>query len=360
MTRCRPVLPDRVALVERVALAASRLGLTPPPFPAPFFDGYLGVMAARAMMSATSLGVFAVLAERPEDAAGLAQRTGLVETRLEVLLAVLETLGYVRFRRGRYRLTRTAKRWLAPSSSRRLDAVVGGLTYWNWRGMDALEDVLGGGAPIGLHDRPADDPLWPQYQSAMAQLSQFTADTVARMIPAKRPRRLLDLAGGPGMHSAAMCRRHPELEATVVELEAPATLARERLAGDELAGRINYLTGDLFEVELGEDYDVVTAHSILHNLDAEHSVELLRRAHAALRPGGLVAVLEVEQPRPGHPGSLIATAGSLAFLAYTGTRSWNGAELHRFFVQAGLVEIKERRPLQLPGSVILLGQRPAG
>jgi hypothetical protein len=35
-----------------------------------------------------------------------------------------------------------------------LDALVGWLAYWNWRGMDAVEDVLRGGAPIGLHDRP--------------------------------------------------------------------------------------------------------------------------------------------------------------------------------------------------------------
>jgi O-methyltransferase domain/Dimerisation domain len=353
------VLLDRVALLERLALAAGRMGAVPPPFPLPFFDAYLGSMAARAVMSATSLGVFSALDERPEAVDGLAERTGLVPDRLEVLLAVLITLGYIRLRRGRYRLTRSARRWLAPSSPRRIDAVIGGLAYWNWQGMDALEDVLRGKEPIGLHDRPPDDRFWPPYQAAMAQLSAFTADTVARVIPVKQPRRLLDLAGGPGMHSAAMCRRHPGLEATVIELEAPAALARERLAEEGLAGRIHYRAGDLFETELGDDHDVVTAHSILHNLDAAGCVELLRRARAALRPGGCVAVLEVEQPPPGRPGSLIATAGSLAFLTYAGTRSWTAAELHGFFVAAGLTEVAERRPPRLPGNVILLGRRPS-
>lgn len=352
------VLLDRSALLERVALALSRIGIVPPPFPVPFFDAYLATMTTRAVMAATSLGVFAALAEKPDDAAGLAERTGLVEDRLEILLALLVTIGYVRPHRGRYRLSRSAKRWLAPTSRHRIDAVVGGLTYWNWRGMDALEDVLRGGEPIGLHGRPADDPLWPDYQAAMAQLAGFTADTVSRIVPAEHPRRLLDLAGGPGMHAAAMCRRHADLEATVVELEAPAALARERLAREGLADRIHYVTGDLFEVELGTDYDVVTAHSILHNLDAEHCVELLRSARGALRPGGCVAALEVEQPAPGRPGSLIATAGSLAFLAYTGTRSWTRIELREFFARAGLVRIEERHPPRLPGNVILLGRRP--
>ncbi len=147
------------------------------------------------------------------------------------------------------------------------------------------------------------------------------------------------------------------LEATVVELEAPAALGRERLAREGLADRIRYLTGDLFEAELGDGHDVVTAHSILHNLDAERCVELLRRARGALRPGGCVAVLEVEQPAPGRPGSLVATAGSLAFLTYAGMRSWTAAELRGFFERAGLANIELRHPPRLPGNAIVLGRR---
>jgi ubiquinone/menaquinone biosynthesis C-methylase UbiE len=357
---CWLVLPDRVALVERLALAVSRLGIVPPPFPTPYFDAYIGAMTSRAVMAATSLGVFSALAEQPDDAAGLARRTELVQDRLEVLLPVLVTLGYVRLRRGRYRLTRSVKRWLSPDSGQPLDAVVGKLAYWNWQGMGALEDVLRGGDPVGLHERPADDPFWPDYQAAMAQLSELTADVIAAAIPAQSPERLLDLAGGHGLHSAAMCRRHPGLRATVVELEAPAALARERLAREGLAARIDYLTGDLFEAELGSGFDVVTAHSILHNLEAERCVELLRLGRDALRSGGVMAVQKVEQPRQGRPGSLVASAGSLAFLTYAGTRCWTGAELRDFFAQAGLAEIELRRPLRLSGSLVVVGRRPPG
>jgi ubiquinone/menaquinone biosynthesis C-methylase UbiE len=357
--RIPAVLPDRVALLERVALAARRIGFVAPPFPSPYFDAYLGPMAARAVMAATSLGVFAALAERSDDPAGLARRTGLVEHRLEVLLGALVTLGYLRCRRGRYRLTRTTRRWLGPDARRPLRSVIGSLAYSSWQGMDALEDVLRGESPIGLHERPADDPFWVGYQAAMAEFAGLTADVMAGAIPVKDPRRLLDLAGGPGMHSAAMCRRHPGLEATVVELEAPAALAGERLKREGLADRIHYLRGDLFEVDLGTGYDVATANAILHNLDAERSVELLRRARAALRPGGWMAVLEAEQPRPGRPGSLVAAAGSLAFLTFGDTRCWTAAELRGLFEEAGLTEVRERRPLQISGNLIMLGRRPS-
>lgn len=353
------MLPDRTAVMERVALAASRIGIVPPLFPSPYFDAYLAPMAARAVMAATSLGVFAALAEQSDDAAGLARRTGLIEDRLEVLLAALVTLGYLRLRRGRYRLTRTARRWLAPGAAKPLDAAITGLAYWSWSGMGSLEEVLRGAAPGGLHERPADDPFWSDYQAAMAQFAALTADVVARAIPAENPRRLLDLAGGPGLHSAAMCRRHPDLRATVVELEAPAALARERLAREGAGDRIQYLVGDLFDVDLGDGYDVVTAHAILHNLDAERCVQLLTRAHEAVRPGGVVAVLEAEQPPPGRPGSLIATAGSLAFLTSAGTRCWTAAELRDHFRRAGFDQVRERRPLRVSGNVLMLASRTA-
>jgi ubiquinone/menaquinone biosynthesis C-methylase UbiE len=352
------MLPDRVALLERVALAASRLGVVPPPMPLPFFDAFLGLMAARALMAATSLGVFAALAEQPDDAAGLARRTGLVEDRLAVLLVALVSLGYLRRRRGRYRLTRTAQRWLAPGGRPGLDALVGRLAYWDWRAMDELEDVLRGGAPIGLHERPPDDPLWSDYQAAMAQLAALTAEGVAQAIPVERPRRLLDLGGGPGLHAAAMCRRHPGLEATVVELEAPAALARESLAREGLAERIHYEVGDFFSIQLGAGYDVVTVHQVLHNLDAERCVELLRRARAVLEPGGILAVLEPEQPPAGRPGSLVPAVGSLAFLTFTATRCWTATELHDLFARAGITEIEVRRPLRLSGNVVVLGRQP--
>jgi hypothetical protein len=71
-----------------------------------------------------------------------------------VLLGALVGLGYGRLRGGRYRLTRVSRRWLTGGSRSGLGAVVGRLAYWNWQGMDALEQVLRGGDPIGLHERP--------------------------------------------------------------------------------------------------------------------------------------------------------------------------------------------------------------
>jgi cyclopropane fatty-acyl-phospholipid synthase-like methyltransferase len=194
----------------------------------------------------------------------------------------------------------------------------------------------------------------------MAQGARLTADAIAAAIPVTAPERLLDIGGSHGLHAAALCRRHPGLRATVLDLEAPVRIGREVIAAEGLADRVQHRAGDAFADDLGSGYDVVTAHAFLHNFAPERCVELLRRAHAALRPGGTFAAQEIERPPPGRPGSLVATLGSLVFHVWTGTRAYTAAELAGFAREAGFADVRVRRPLALPGSVILSAARASG
>jgi DNA-binding transcriptional ArsR family regulator len=215
------VLPDRAGLLERIGLAAAQLGLVAPKLPLPFYDAYLGLLGARAVMAATRLGIVEALAERPDTVDCLARRLALDAERLDVLLTALVTLGYVRRRRdGRFAPTRTARRWL--TGDRSVEGFAGPLAYANWEAMRGLEDALRGAPPTGWHEPPDDDPQWEGYQRAMAQMERMLGDDLAAAIPVEAPRTLLDLAGGPGLHAAALIRRHPGLQATVVDLPAAA------------------------------------------------------------------------------------------------------------------------------------------
>jgi hypothetical protein len=333
------------ALVERAGMAAARAGIRPTFAPTPLFDTYYAVMSARVVMAATSLGVIAALAERDDDAAGLAERLRLQSAGLDALLYALHTLGYVRARGGgRYALTRTARRWLAPGG---LDAVVGAFNYDSWQHFGRLEDVLSGAPPVGLHERDPADPYWGRYQEAMGQFAALSAGPVARAIRVRSPRRLLDLGGGPGVHAAAMCARHPQLEATVVELEGAARLARPH-------ERVTYLTGDLFTTGLGTGYDVVTAHSVLHNLPPERCRELIRRAHAATAPGGTFAALELERAPAGRAGTQIGALTGVLFWVLQHSRTYTAAEMRGWLAAAGFTRIRAKRPPALAGSVLLL------
>ncbi|MDX6644806.1 MAG: hypothetical protein QOK40_533, partial [Miltoncostaeaceae bacterium] len=82
-------------------------------------------------------------------------------------------------------------------------------------------------------------------------------------------------------------------------------LTRRNVERMGLAERATDRPGDIFEADLGGPYDLVVASHIFHHFSEERCLELLRRLHDALRPGGRLAINDfmaagppAEQPFP--------------------------------------------------------------
>ncbi len=348
-------LIDMVGCAERVGLALSTVGLTLPPVPKPFYEAYLASMGARALIASTRVGLIAALAEHPARPDELASSLGLDEQSVELLLEALLNLGYTRRRRdGCFALRRTARRWLTPGA---WDAVIGELAYDNWELISHLDERLLGAPPAGWHERPADDPLWERYQRAMTQLARPVADLLARAIPARDPQRLLDLGGAHGLHAAALCRRHPGLQATVIDLPPAVRFGRGVIAQDGMADRVRHTEGDIFDADLGTGWDLITAHSLLHNFSMQQGLTLLRRVHAALAPEGTLAVLEIERPPQGRRGTRAGALTSLLFHTFGEGRCYRPGELRELLATAGFTRVKIRHPARLPANFLALARR---
>ena len=334
---------------ERLALAAGVV-------PTPLLETFEAMAMARAIMAGASLGVFDALAERPDDAAGVARRLGLDERGADILLVALHALGYVEHRDGRYRNAPAVERFVLPDSPQTLRAYVETFNRDMWDELARVEDAVRSGETTGLHSRPPDDPYWERYMRGLFDLTRLAGDDVARMIPARGVRRMLDLAGGHGGYAIAMCRRHPELTVTIVELEGAARIGREIVREQGMADRIDFLVGDMFEADLGEGYDVATAFQVVHHFDEDQGVELLTRARESLREGGTVAVLEQERPPPGERGSTIGALTGLLFFVTSRARTYTADELSTFVEAAGFDRVRQRRSQRFPGHVLVTGR----
>ena len=65
--------------------------------------------------------------------------------------------------------------------------------------------------------------------------------------------RILDVGGGWGHFSKALCERRPGLRATVLDIPEVAELAAADLAASELGDRIDFLPGDYLETDYGSE-----------------------------------------------------------------------------------------------------------
>ena len=109
----------------------------------------------------------------------------------------------------------------------------------------------------------------------------------------------LDIGGGEGAFVGALAERAPKLRLMMFDLPPVAALARTALAARGLSGRVEVFEGDFLADPLPEGAETLSLVRVLHDHDDESALALLRRAHAALPPGGRIIVAEPMAATPG-------------------------------------------------------------
>jgi hypothetical protein len=111
------------------------------------------------------------------------------------------------------------------------------------------------------------------------------------------------------------------------------------------------VAGDLFSVDFGGPHQVAVVGQILHSEGVERSRALLRRTHAALAPGGTIAIAEflVDADRRGPLRGLVFAVNMVVNTPFGGTYSFE--EIAGWLTEAGFVE---PRLLRAPGPAPLI------
>ena len=146
----------------------------------------------------------------PASAEELAERLGLDALGADTLLTTLSTLGYVEADGERFRNTDVSERLLVRSSPESIATFVGDQGDLHWQVLDLLPDALRTGRPYAMHEERRDDgERWEAYIRGLFEISRPEHEANAALVPAEEPRLLVDVAGGHGGFSMAMCDRHP-------------------------------------------------------------------------------------------------------------------------------------------------------
>lgn len=342
------LIPDGTR--ERLVLHSRR-------FPLPLFDVMGTMLLSRTVMAGVRFGLFDRLAAEPKDSATLAAEAGLNPLGIELLLEALVASGYLEVENGRYRNSPLATRWLLSDGATTLVNFVR-YNYLQWEWFSHLEEFIESGRARNIHEQLDQPQMWRDYLLGLRDLATLSGDELVEKIEAKAPRRLLDLGGGHGYYSIAMCRRHPGLRATVVDLEPAACIGREQVEQAGLSSRIEFRTGHLAETALGENYDLAFLFNVVHHLDAATCRATFRRVHDALAADGLLVVWEPfreegKRKDADQLGGLLA----LFFGVASGRRAYSFGEVSGWARAAGFRDIKRQTLRTAPFAALLLASK---
>jgi ubiquinone/menaquinone biosynthesis C-methylase UbiE len=316
---------------------------TAQPSPLPIFQTINAYQRTAALKTAIELDVFTAIGERGEAGASpydVAQRCNSHPRGTRILLDSLAVLGLLHKTDGHYSLTRDTSVFL----DRRSPAYMGGalrflLSPMLTRGFDTLTDaVRKGGTAMDAHGSTAPEhPVWVDFAEAMAALQIMPSDVLAKLVGAEKagPCNVLDIAAGHGLFGITIAKQNPQAEIVALDWPNVLEVAKRNAEKAGLNSRFRTIAGSAFEAALGNGYDVVLLTNFLHHFDAPACESLLRKVHAALKPGGRAVMLEFI-PNEDRVSPAESALFSLVMLASTPSGdAYTFAEYDRMFQNAG-------------------------
>lgn len=134
------------------------------------------------------------------------------------------------------------------------------------------------GAPIGAE------------MEGQHRMSLLTGEALGQAIDLSDRRSLLDLGGGTGAMSIALCGRHPALHAVILEQPEMVPVASAYVRESGLEDRIRVQEGDFISDPLPRECDVALLANILSLGSIETNRALLKHIFESLPPGGIVVL----------------------------------------------------------------------
>lgn len=317
--------------------------------PLPLMQLSIGFWSFKALAAANELDLFARLSDTDGHTIDeLAEILGIGQRPVELLVTACASLGLLERRDGRYVNSALADEFLVPGRAYQFGGWVRMLDRRLYPAWGRLVEAVRTNRPTSwnpdeqAHLFDSEDPeLLALFWEAMHSLSTLTARELGAHVDLSASTALLDVGGGSGAYDIELCRRYPNLRATVFDLPPVCDIASEKIeaAGEE--ERIAVAPGDfLADPELPAGHDVVLLSMIMHDWAPEQDLAILRKCFAALPPGGRIVISEllVNDEKTGPPAAALMSLNML--VETVGGRNYTAAEYEEWLRATGFVDVQ--------------------
>ncbi len=335
-------------------------GTAVPVNPGLVFDMLNAYQRTAALKAAIDLDLFRAVGEGPGDVASMARHCAASERGIRILCDFLTVHGVLLKEDGRYRLTPSSAAFLDPRSSSSLASIAQFLGNPAMREpYDRLAEVVRTGHTVLPGDGTVEpeNPVWVQFAETMAPMMAPMAGPLGKVVLQGQsgPMRVLDIAAGHGLFGIEIAKQNSQAHVTGLDWAPVLRVALDNARKAGVHDRYNMKPGSAFEIDFDGPYDAVLLTNFLHHFDKPTCVGLLKKIHAALRPGGQCATLEFvpNEDRVSPP-----TPASFALTMLTSTAAGDAytlSELTGMYDEAGFKGMRAH-PISMSPHTIVTGQ----
>lgn len=298
--------------------------------------------ASKTLLSAVELELFTHLAKQPGNLAAVQSRLNLHERSARDFLDALVALGFLRREDGVYRNTPETDLFLdkaKPSyiggilemSNHRLYPFWGSLTTALRTGEPQNEIKGGEDLFAALY---ADQGRLREFLRAMTGVSRGANLGIAAKFPWAGYKSCADIGTAQGDLVTQIARAHPHLRGIGYDLQETAPIFNDYIKENGLTDRVTFHAGNFFTDDLPQA-DVLLFGHILHDWNLEEKRMLLKKAYAALPPGGAVIVYDaiIDDDRAKNAFGLMMSLNML--IETPGGFDYTGADCIGWMEEAG-------------------------
>src|SRR5258708_29590965 len=324
------------------------------PNPVVIFDALNAYINSMSLKGAIDLNLFTLIADGATTAAGLAARAQASERGVRILCDFLTILGFLTKSGAEYALTPVSSVFLNRHSPAYMGAASNFLLHESHiKHFGDVGAVVRKGGSVDTHGNMGpDDPVWVEFARSMVGLAGPAAQEIGKTIA--RPGhaiKVLDIAAGHGMFGIAIAQNNSQARIVGLDWKNVLEVALDNARNAGVADRYSTVAGSAFDAALGPAYDLVLLPNFLHHFDPPTNVGLLKKIHAAMKPGGRVATVEFV-PNDDRVTPPSAAAFSMMMLASTPAGdAYTFKEFDQMFRDAGFgastIQNLERSPEQL-------------
>ncbi len=250
------------------------------------------------LFTALKLGIFEAIAERAEDADGLAAAKGSSPRGVRMLLNCMASMGLLEKEGTRYGLNDLSRDYFLPSSRNYLGSlfICSDQLLKLWLGLP--EAVKTGRPALPLLPEQERERLNLDIVEGLFHVHKASAWKLAALFEDAFPsggqkRKILDVAAGSAVWSLPFALQSERVEITAVDFPTVLEVAKKFAGVFGVLDRYTYVASDLRKIEFGtEEYDLALLGHICHSEGAEWSRRLIGNCFRALKKNGRLLIMD--------------------------------------------------------------------